>query len=168
MGPKDANVMEKSLNPDQTSFWVHIVCQDLTVRKLMQNCCNYFRIWTMWFYHGVIHPNNADRLANSVDPDQRFGSTLFSQKCLSQSIEKLQLYFKTIWVYRWVMCPKDADRMANSADPAPSGVVWSGSTLFAQTCLSENLKLLVSLQHCQPTRNSTSSRVTIGRWVKLT
>ena len=38
------------------------------------------------------------------------------------------------------MCPKDADRMANSVDPdqtAPRGAVWSGSTLFAQTCLYE-------------------------------
>ena len=40
------------------------------------------------------------------------------------------------------MGPKDADRMANSVDPdqtAPLGAVWFGSTLFAQTCLSENL-----------------------------
>ena len=36
--------------------------------------------------------------------------------------------------------PKDADGMANSVDPdqtAPNP--WSGSTLFAQTCLSKNL-----------------------------
>ena len=40
------------------------------------------------------------------------------------------------------MCPEDVDGMANSADPdqtAPLGAVWSGSTLFAQTYLSENL-----------------------------
>ena len=39
--------------------------------------------------------------------------------------------------------------MANSADPdqtAPLGAVWSGSSLFAQTCLSENLG---SLRHNQ-------------------
>ena len=39
------------------------------------------------------------------------------------------------------MRPKDVDRMANSVDPdqtAPQAV-WSGSTLFAQTGLSENL-----------------------------
>ena len=33
------------------------------------------------------------------------------------------------------MHPKDADEMASNVDPdqtAPSGVVWSGSTLFAQ------------------------------------
>ena len=38
------------------------------------------------------------------------------------------------------MRSKDADWMANSVDPdqtAPS--VWSGSTLFPQTCLSEKL-----------------------------
>ena len=37
---------------------------------------------------------------------------------------------------------KDADGMANSVDPeqtAPLGVVWSGSALFSQTCLSKNL-----------------------------
>ena len=40
------------------------------------------------------------------------------------------------------MSPNDADRMANSVDPdqtAPLGAVWSGSALFAQAYLSENL-----------------------------
>ena len=40
------------------------------------------------------------------------------------------------------MCPKDVDGIANNVDPdqtAPVGAVWSGSTLFAQTYLSENL-----------------------------
>ena len=34
------------------------------------------------------------------------------------------------------MCPKDVDGMANSVDPDQTA---PGSTLFAQTCLSENL-----------------------------
>ena len=41
------------------------------------------------------------------------------------------------------MSPNDADGMANNVDPdqtaPPLGAVWSGSTLFTQTCLSENL-----------------------------
>ena len=40
------------------------------------------------------------------------------------------------------MCPKDLDGIAYSVDSdqtAPLGAVWSGSTLFAQTYLSENL-----------------------------
>ena len=40
------------------------------------------------------------------------------------------------------MSPNDAGRMANSVDPdqtAPLGAVWSGSALFAQAYLSENL-----------------------------
>ena len=40
------------------------------------------------------------------------------------------------------MGSKDVDRIANSVDPAqtaPLGAVWSGSTLFAQTCVSKNL-----------------------------
>ena len=51
-------------------------------------------------------PNDADGMANSVDPDQT------------------------------------APRGANSVDPdqtAPRGAVWSGSALFAQAYLSENL-----------------------------
>ena len=56
-------------------------------------CCNHSEIWTMWLYHRVMSPNDADKMANSVDPDQT----------------------------------------------APLGAVWSGSALFAQTCLSENL-----------------------------
>ena len=42
------------------------------------------------------------------------------------------------------MHPKDAAGIANSVDPdqtAPLGV-WSGSALFAQTCLSKNLETL--------------------------
>ena len=38
------------------------------------------------------------------------------------------------------MHPKDAERIANSVDPDQTApLVWSGSALFAQTCLSENL-----------------------------
>ena len=43
------------------------------------------------------------------------------------------------------MSPNDAGGMANSVDPdqtAPLGAVWSGSALFAQACLSENLESL--------------------------
>ena len=50
-----------------------------------------------------------------------------------------------IWTmlhYHRVMSPYDADGMANHVDPdqtAPLGAVWSGSALFAQAYLSENL-----------------------------
>ena len=33
-------------------------------------CCNHSKISTMWLYHRVMSPNNADGIANSVDPDQ--------------------------------------------------------------------------------------------------
>ena len=53
----------------------------------------------------------------------------------------------TMWFYRAVMHLKVADRMANNTDPdqtAPSGTIsmWSGSTLFAQTCLSQKLRII--------------------------
>ena len=43
-----------------------------------------------------------------------------------------------MWFYHWEMRPKDVDEIANSVDP-DLGAVWSGSALFAQTYLSENL-----------------------------
>ena len=55
-------------------------------------------------------PNDADGMANSVDPDQT-GSL--------------------IWVY--TVCRVDPNQTA------PLGAVWCGSTLFAQAYLSENL-----------------------------
>ena len=58
-----------------------------------KNCCNHPKSWTRWRNLRVIHPKDAERMANNVDPDQT----------------------------------------------APLGAVWSGSALFAQTCLSENL-----------------------------
>ena len=33
-------------------------------------CCNHSKIWTKWLYHRVMSPNDADGMANSVDPDQ--------------------------------------------------------------------------------------------------
>ena len=72
-----------------------------------KNCCNHPKIWTRWLYRRLMHPKDAARIANSVDPDQT----------------------------------------------APLGAVWSGSTLFAQTYLSENLG---SLQYIlQPQTNAT-------------
>ena len=32
--------------------------------------CNHSEIWTMWLCHRVMSPNDADGMANSVDPDQ--------------------------------------------------------------------------------------------------
>ena len=54
-----------------------------------------------------------------------------------------------MWLYHRVMSLNDADGMANSVDPdqtAPLGAVWSGSALFAQAYLSENLGLLRYIQ----------------------
>ena len=65
-------------------------------------CCSRSKIWTKWLYHRVMSPNDADGMANSVDPDQT----------------------------------------------APLGAVWSGSALFAQACLSENLGSLRYVHSC--------------------
>ena len=46
----------------------------------------------------------------------------------------------TRWLSLRVMYLKDAKGIANSVDPdqtAPLGALWSGSALFAQSCLSK-------------------------------
>ena len=57
----------------------------------------------------------------------------------------------TRWRFLRVMHPKDAEGIANSVDPdetAALGAVWSGSALFAQTCLSKNFgKLWCTYKH---------------------
>ena len=54
----------------------------------------------MWLYHRVMCPNDADGIANSVDPDQTappeavgavwFGSALFAQAYMSENLGSLQ------------------------------------------------------------------------------
>ena len=59
--------------------------------------------------------------------------------------EKLLLLAQKLDITSRVTHPNDADIMANSVhhdQTATEGAVRSGSTLFAQTCLSENLRSL--------------------------
>ena len=59
-------------------------------------------------------PNDADGMANSVDPDQTAPvGAVWSESALFASVDPDQT--------------------------APVGAVWSGSALFAQAYLSENL-----------------------------
>ena len=46
----------------------------------------------MWLYHRLMSPNDADGMANSVDPDQTapLGSALFAQAYLSENLGSLQ------------------------------------------------------------------------------
>ena len=54
------------------------------------------KIWSVWFYHAFMCPKDADRMANSVDPDKTApsgavlsGSTLFAHTCLSEYLGSL-------------------------------------------------------------------------------
>ena len=43
----------------------------------------------MWLYHTVMSPNDADGMANSVDPDQT-APALFAQVYLSKNLGSLR------------------------------------------------------------------------------
>ena len=55
-------------------------------------CWNHSKIWTMWLYHRVMSPNDAEGIANSVDPDQTRSSLIWvCTVCPSISIWKLRI-----------------------------------------------------------------------------
>ena len=103
-------------------------------------------------------PNDVDGMANSADPDQTLGAVWSGSALFAQAYRKFPKYSDTqsiccyhskiwtMWLYHREMSPKDAEGMANSVDPDQTAPLadWSGSALFAQTCLSENLG---SLRH---------------------
>ena len=60
-------------------------------------CCNHSKVWTMWLYHRLMSPNDAEGMANSVDPDQTAplgavwsGSALFAQAYPSENLGSLR------------------------------------------------------------------------------
>ena len=73
--------------------------------------CNHSKIWTMWLYHRVISPNDADKMANSIDPDQAAllgavwsGSTLFAQAYLSENLWSLWYFRHSVTFTEWYNC----------------------------------------------------------------
>ena len=56
-------------------------------------CWNHSKIWTMRLYHRVMSPNDADGMANSIDPDQTARSSLIwvCTVCLGISVQKLRI-----------------------------------------------------------------------------
>ena len=55
---------EKTKKHKKIVKWVSFTVNFLKI------CCYHSKIWTMWLYHRVTSPNDADGMANSVDPDQ--------------------------------------------------------------------------------------------------
>ena len=69
----------------------------LNIRTPRKICCNHYKIWTMWLYHRVMSPNDADGMAKSVDPNRTAplgavwsGSALFVQTYLSKNLGNLR------------------------------------------------------------------------------
>ena len=53
-------------------------------------CCNHSKIWTMWLYHRVMSPNDADGMENSVDPDQTAPLIWVCTVCQDLSVWKIR------------------------------------------------------------------------------
>ena len=75
-------------------MWIHFLKFCYKYRKFpkysdtQKNCCNHSKNWAMLLFHRVMSPNNADRMANSVDPDQTtpLGATRSSLICTRSSL----------------------------------------------------------------------------------
>ena len=95
-------------------------------------CCNHSKIWTMWLCHRVMSPNNADRMANSVDPVQTApsgavwsGSALIALACLSENLGSLRYFILVSRRTRWPVRPMKT-QISLGIRP-----VWSESSLSA-------------------------------------
>ena len=53
-------------------------------------CCNYPKRWTVWFYDRVMRPKDADRIANSVDPERSSLIWVYTV-CLDLPVQKLRI-----------------------------------------------------------------------------
>ena len=77
----------------------HILCLTvnfLNIRK-PKKCLNHPKCWTRWLVLRVMHPKNAQGIANSVDPDQTAPSLIWvCTVCPDLSVQKL----RKITVYR--------------------------------------------------------------------
>ena len=56
-------------------LWVHFIYawsiyHKKKKKRKSKKCCNYPKIWTVLCYYTVMHPKDADRMANRVDLDQ--------------------------------------------------------------------------------------------------
>ena len=53
-------------------------------------CCNHSKILTIWLYHRVMSPNDAEGMANSVDPI-RSSLIWVCTVCPDLSVRKLRI-----------------------------------------------------------------------------
>ena len=80
---------------------LHIQYRKFPKYSVTQNIrLNDSKIWTMLLYHRIMSPNDADGMANSVDPDQTAplgavwsGSALFALVYLSENLGSLRYVF---------------------------------------------------------------------------
>ena len=67
-------------------------CKFLKYSDTQKICCNHSIIWTMWLYHRVMSTNDADGMANSVDPYQTRSSLIWvCTICPDISVRKLRI-----------------------------------------------------------------------------
>ena len=109
--------------------------KNLNTRKI---CCIYPKSWTVWFCDRVMCPKNADGMEKKQyrpwsDCSSRSSLIWVYTVCLDLPVRKLRIVM--------VMQPKmqmEWNKCRHRSDC--SGAVWSGSALFAQACLSKNLR----------------------------
>ena len=87
-------IWQKQVFSWRGSYLVKTYCKKFENFRHLKYGCNYPKIWTIWFYHRIIHPKDADRMTNSVEPDQNApsvwsGSTLFAP---DWSVWKLRIF----------------------------------------------------------------------------
>ena len=80
---RNQHTRDNSSLPKREILWFRHTVNFLNIRT-PQNYCNYPKIWTIWLYHRVMSAKDADRIANTVDPDQTAHRSSCEQSDLGQ------------------------------------------------------------------------------------
>ena len=154
MSPKHGDKMANSVDPDQTAplclIWVYTVCSGLSGISLEAGTFSIIAVYFAFSISYLLSSSKWRLLPSTWLSDILAHLTKnlgllwyfckFPKYSDTQNICCNHSKMWTMLLYHRVMSPNDADGMANSVDPDPPlGAVWSGSPLFAQAYLSENL-----------------------------
>ena len=111
-------------------------CKFPKYSDIQKICCNHSKIWTMWLYHRVMSPSDADRMANSVDPD-RSSLIWVCTVCPGLSVRKLRIIRvvmpAVLFEYAWLVT--SGDRFFNVVSQTTQVNSMSISLVLPKPCL---------------------------------
>ena len=135
----------------QVSLWSVVGYQKFSKYLDTQKICwNHSKIWTMWLYHRVTSPNDADGITNSVVPDQTVwsGSALFAQAYLSENLGSLRYVQVSLWSVSVITIQTVLVPFSQSNQTGTNTHHIATITLRNKPCQNHKATLIISTAFC--------------------